>query len=361
MIPFPFRRVPGILVGLIGLVAVARAASVEILAGAGAAGPAGQVVLKNPFGLLRAPDGAVWWCEFDGNVVRRLPRSGRIQTVVGTGVAGNAGDGGPARKAQLNQPHEIRLDRDESLFIADMKNHSIRKVDRKSGLISTVAGTGRPGYAGDGGPAIQAALNQPHSLALDADGNLFISDTGNHVIRRVDRATGVIRTFAGTGKAGKTPDEAPLEGTPLNGPRTLSFAPDGGLWLATREGNQLFRIDVASGRIRRVAGTGESGPAGDGGPAMAARLTGPKGVAIEIGTDGQVSGVVLADTESHTLRRVLVGSGKIERVLGTGTSGSTFSADPLQCQLARPHGVWADRDGALLVGDSENGRVLRVK
>ena len=356
-------------VGLLALLAMALAAfavplsgaTVEVILGRGAPGAAGLVVLRNPFGVIRDAEGSVWWCEYDGQVIRRLDRNGTVRPVAGTGVAGYTGDGGPATEARLDQPHEIRFDREGHLYFTDMRNHAVRRVDRNSGRITTVAGTGKPGYSGDGEFATDACLRQPHSLQFDFVGNLYIGDTGNHVLRRIDRATGRITTLAGTGKPGRTPDSGPLEGAPLNGPRAIEFDAAGQLWLATREGNQLFRIDPKQRRMERKAGTGEKGPDGDDGPALEARLTGPKGVAVESGSGGRVRAVILVDTESHTLRRVDLGSGRIERVLGTGQRGDTFDPDPLKCPLARPHGVWAESDGGWLVGDSENHRILRVR
>lgn len=341
-------------------VSTAVAAKVEVLVGRGAPGAAGEVVLRNPFGVLRSVDGVLWWCEYDGHVIRRMDPAGKVTLVAGTGEAGFSGDGGAATSARLNQPHEIRLDREGNLYFTDMKNHAVRRVDRSGGRISTVAGNGSPGYSGDGGSATGATLRQPHSLQFDPAGNLFIGDTGNHVVRKIDRETGVISTVVGTGKPGATPDSGPLSGVALNGPRAIDFDARGTMWLATREGNQLFRVDLVAGRIERVAGTGQKGPAGDGGPALSSRLTGPKGVAVEAGADGRVRGVILVDTESHLLRRVDVGAGTIDRVLGTGTKDGGFSTDPMLCPLARPHGVWIEPGGALLVGDSENHRILRV-
>lgn len=354
-------RWPGLLAGFLFAFSTVVAATVEVLVGPGAPGTAGEVILRNPFGVLRSGDGALWWCEYDGHVIRRMDSSGKLTLVAGTGEAGYSGDGGPATAARLNQPHEIRFDRDGHLYFTDMKNHAIRRVDRSTGRISTIAGNGSPGYSGDGGAASGATLRQPHSLQFDSAGNLYIGDTGNHVVRKIDRVTGVITTLAGTGKPGPTPDFAPMDGVALNGPRAIDFDSRGVMWLATREGNQLFRVDLGAKRIERVAGTGQKGPAGDGGPALAARLTGPKGVTVELGADGQVAGVVLVDTESHLLRRVDVRKGTIDRILGTGVKAGGFATDPLQCPLARPHGVYVEAGGALLVGDSENHRILRVR
>lgn len=333
-------------------------AQVETFAGTGRAGtsgdggPAVKAQVNNPFGVVRGPDGAIYFCEYDGQVVRRVAADGTITTVAGSGQTGYAGDGGLPLKASFNKPHEIRFDSRGDLFIADMANHAIRKVVLKSGVVTTVAGTGRPGYAGDGGPAAQAQLKSPHSIQFGPGGDLFICDIGNHVIRRVDAKTGAISTFAGTGKPGPTPDGAPIRGTPLNGPRSLDFDPAGNLWLATREGNQVLRFDLKEGRIHHVAGTGKKGFTGNGGPAREATLSGPKGIAVGPGGD-----VYLVDTESHSIRVIDAKTGRLGLLVGTGEKGDGPDGPPAACRLARPHGVWVDPDGAVFIGDSENHRV----
>ena len=158
-------------------------------------------------------------------------------------------------------------------------NHAVRRVAAGTGIISTVAGTGVAGFSGDGGPAAAAQLSRPHSIVFDPDGRLLICDIGNHRMRRVDLTTGRIETFAGTGERAPTPDGAPLAGTPLNGPRAMALDPAGNLYLALREGNAIYRIDLERETIHHVAGTGEQGYAGDGGPARLATLAGPKGLA----------------------------------------------------------------------------------
>lgn len=350
---------------LVGVSGGASAAGVDIIAGTGVAGhagdggPAARAQLNNPFGVVRGPDGAIYVCEYGGQVVRRIAADGTIATIAGSGAPGRTGDGGPATNATLNLPHEIRFDRRGDLFIADMKNHAVRKIDMKTGIITTFAGTGLPGYAGDGGPATKAQFRLPHSLQFDARGNLFICDVGNHVVRRIDAATGNITTFAGTGKPGPTPDGSPVQGTPLNGPRSLDFDAAGHLWLATREGNQVLKFDLAAGKILHIAGTGGKGPPADG-PARLATLNGPKGIAVS--PDGTA---YLADTENQMVRRIDPKSGRLECVAGTGAKPAPgqdgFSADPLKLRLNRPHGVFVDVDGSLLIGDSENHRVLRVR
>jgi len=324
--------------------------------GSGDGGPATAAQIDNPFGVVRGPDGAMWFCEYTGQRIRRVAPDGTISTMAGTGAKGYSGDGGPALKATFNLPHEIRFDKEGNYYLTDMTNHAIRRVDAKTGIITTFAGTGKAGYSGDGGPADKAELKQPHSLQFGADGNLYICDIGNHVIRCVDMKTKIITTFAGTGKAGMTPDGAPIKGTPLKGPRSMDVDKDGNFWLATREGNQVFKIDPKAGIIHHIAGTGKSGFTGHGGPAKEALLSGPKGIAVA--PDGNVW---LADCESHSIRMIDMKSGNIELIAGTGVKGNGTDANPLKCEMARPHGVFVDADGSVFIGDSESHRVRVLK
>ena len=320
----------------------------------GDGGPATAARINDPFGVVRGPDGALWFCEYTGQRIRRIARDGTISTIAGTGERGYAGDGGPALAASFNRPHEIRFDREGHCYVADMANHAIRRIDAQTGVITTYAGNGSRGYSGDGGPAAAAALSSPHSIQFGPDGHLYICDIGNHVIRRVDPGTGIISTYAGTGKPGPTPNGAPIAGTPLRGPRSLDFDRHGDLWLATREGNQVFRFDRAAGVIRHVAGTGQAGFTGNGGPAPAATLSGPKGITVDA-----AGNVWLADTESHTVRMINAATGNLELIAGTGAKGNGGDGDPLRCALARLHGIFADADGTIFIGDSEAHR-LRV-
>jgi streptogramin lyase len=332
--------------------------SISTFAGTGVQGVGPESALAtaaridNPFGVVRGPDDAIWFCQYTGQLVSRITADGRLHPVAGSGRTGYDGDGGPALRATFNLPHEIRFDRSGNLYVADMRNHAIRRVDRRSGMIATFAGTGVSGYAGDGGPADQAQLNQPHSIQFGPDGSLYICDVGNHVIRRVDPRTGTISTFAGTGKPGVTPDGAPIAGTPLNGPRSIDFDAAGNLWLVTRGGNQVFKFDLGTGRIQHVAGTGEKGFTGDGGPAKLATFSGPKGIAVALNGD-----VYLADTENHCVRMIEAATGRVVRVAGTGEAGDGPDGEPLLCRLKRPHGVFVDRDGSVFIGDSETHRV----
>jgi len=155
-------------------------------------------------------------------------------------------------------PHELRFDRRGDIYVAERDSHVIRKIDRATGIITTVAGTGIAGFSGDGGPGATAQLRQPHSIVFDRDGTLLICDIGNHRVRRLHLDTGAIETYAGTGDAAATPDGAAVHGTPLKGPRTMALARNGDLYLALREGNAIYRIDAASQTVHHVAGTGRT-------------------------------------------------------------------------------------------------------
>jgi sugar lactone lactonase YvrE len=344
-------------------VATLAAQSVITIAGTGTAGfsgdggPGTKAQVNNPYGVTMGPDGALYFCEIGTHRVRRLDlKTNLISTVAGSGQKGYSGDGGPALAAVMNEPYEVRFDPAGNMFVAEMQNHVVRRVDAKTQVITTVAGTGTAGFGGDGGPANQAQLRQPHSIAFDGEGRLLICDIGNHRIRRVDLKSGNIETWAGTGERKPTPDGSPIAGTPLNGPRAITADSEGNLYLVLREGNAVFRIDPRAGRIYHVAGTGESGYTGDGGPAKLAKLSGPK--AIAWAPDGSL---YLADTESHTIRKVDLKSGVITTVVGNGQRGDGPDGDAKACKLSRPHGIFVSKAGAVYIGDSESHRVRTLK
>lgn len=321
----------------------------------GDGGPALRAGLGQPFGVEIGPDGALYIAEYSNHIIRRMDlKTQTVTTVAGSGrQAGFAGDGGPAVRARMNQPHELRFDDQGRMYISDMLSHAIRRVDLSTGTMETVAGSGKPGFAGDGGPAVAALLDQPHSVILDTQGNLLICDIRNQRIRHVDMATGAISTWGGTGEKKATPDGAPVAGTPLNGPRTLALDHHGSPIIVLREGNAVYRADLKTGTLHHIAGTGKQGYAGDGGDAKQAKLAGPKGAAVDA-----AGNLLLVDTENHCIR-IVFPDGRIDTLIGDGMKGDGPDGAPRMCRLNRPHGVFVARDGSIYVGDSSNNKVRR--
>lgn len=309
-------------------------------------GAAEKAQLNNPFGLVRGPDGCLYVCDTGNHVIRKVDEAGMIHTVAGTGEAGYSGDGGPATEAQLYEPYEIRFDQEGHLFAVEMKNHLIRRIDAVTGIISTVAGTGKQGFSGDDGPALEATFSRPHSIAFSPNGDLYVCDIGNHRLRKIDLSTGQVMTVSGTGEKALPEDGQALAGAPLLGPRAIDFDAEGHLWLALREGNRLYQFRLKEGTLHWMAGTGKKGFGGHGGPAKKAPLSGPKGVSI--GPDGRV---YLADTESHSVRVYDPKSRILSCLAGDGTVGL----------FARLHGIFVDQDGSVYVGDSENHQVKVIR
>ena len=323
----------------------------------GDGGPALKAGVGQPFGLEIGPDGALYYCEFSNHIVRRLDlKTNALTTVAGTGrKAGYAGDGGPATKALMNQPHELRFDADGNYYISDMLGQAVRRVDWKTSVMTSVAGTGKAGFAGDDGPATVAIFHLPNSVLLDRSNGLLICDIKNLRVRRVDLGTGIISTFAGTGEKKATPNGAPLVGTPLNGPRTLALEADGNVIIVLREGNAVYRADLKTKTLHHLAGTGKQGFGGDGGDARQAQLAGPKGATVDL--EGNI---LLCDTENHTIRVIRKTTGVIESLIGDGQAGDGPDGDPKKCRLNRPHGVFVDATGNIYVGDSSNNKVRKL-
>ena len=369
----------------------------------GDGGPAVAAQLRHPQGVTVDDTGNLYIADSYNNRIRRVDASGTITTVAGTGERGYSGDGGPAVRAKLFGPASIAVDGAGNLFIADSDNNRIRRVDA-AGIITTVAGTGEYAYSGDGGPAIQAGIRFPQGVAVDGAGNLYIADTWNHRIRRVD-ASGTITTVAGTEERGYSGDGGPAIQAQLDAPNQIAVDSAGNFFISV--GHRVRRVD-ASGTITTVAGTGDEGYSGDGGPAVQARLRFPHGLAVDgdgnlfIGEwwDGHIrrvdpSGIIttiagggsggdggpavearlnrpskvtldlagnlfVADSSSHRVRRVDA-TGTITTVAGTGETGYSGDGGPaVHAKLNEPSDVAFDRAGNLFIADSGNHRVRRV-
>ena len=338
---------------------------VRTIAGTGVAGYefegsdgliATETPINNPYGVVIGPGNDLYFCEVDTGRTRRLNLSNnRLTTIAGNGEKGFVTESRRPRETSFNAPHEIRWDKQGNLYIVERDSHSVRRIAAQSGLVTILAGNGEPGDGGDGGTAVLSQLNRPHSIAFDSIGNLLICDIGNHRLRIVDRDTGIIRTLAGTGERVQTPDTGQLEGTPLLGPRSIDTDPNGNAYLVLREGNAIFQIDIQGNRLQRIAGTGEQGYTGDGGPATSCTFNGPKGIAYS----RQDHSLYIVDTENHVIRRMALATGIIDTVLGNGERGNGPDGNPLNCKMDRPHGVCV-HEGLVYVTDSESHRVRAI-
>lgn len=317
--------------------------------------------LGDPFGVEFGPDGCLYVCEVRNHRILKVDLgSGEVVTVAGTGKKGYSGDGGPAVRAEMNEPYEIRFAKNGDLYFVEMMNHIVRKIDARTKTISTVAGTGKAGFFGDGGSAIKAKLNRPHSIALDGDGGLFIADIGNHRIRKVDLKTGLIDSFAGSEEKGLPVDGGKVNGEPVLGPRAL-FIQEGAvekgeavLWVALREGNSVWKIDLNSPVWQHVAGTGKKGYSGDGNDAILATFNGPKGIAVE---NNQC---FVVDTENQAIRKIDLKTGIVTTIAGNGQKGGKGDGGiATLATLGRPHGVCV-KNGKVFIGDTLNHRVRSV-
>ena len=334
---------------------------IDTVAGAGQrgyrgdGGPARSAQLDEPRHVAVDASGAVYVVDTFNHRVRRVDASGTITTVAGSGAPGYSGDGGPAGSAQIHWPHAVALDPGgTALYIADTPNHRIRRVDLAAGTITTVAGSGTGGYDGDGGPAVAAKLNGPKGLAVGPAGELYIADSGNDRIRRVDAAAGTITTVAGTGATGYGGDGGPASQAVFDGPRSLAVDAAGHLYVADDNNGRVRRIDP-SGVVVTYAGAGQAGYAGDGGPAAEASLNHPRGVAV----DG-AGNLYIADSENHCIRMVDA-SGTITTIAGTGRQGFGGDGGPsADSRLFSPRGVAVDAAGNLFVADTYNSRIRRI-
>lgn len=313
-------------------------------------------VCDQPFGVEIGPDGALYICEVGNHRISRVDlKTGKRTVVAGTGKKGYSGDGGLATQADLNEPYEVRFDVLDNMYFVEMKNHIVRRVDADTGKISTIAGTGVEGFSGDGGPATKAQLKQPHSIALDSVGHLYIADIGNHRIRRIHATKGIIETIAGNGDR-KMPKRGHVaKGNSMVGPRAL-FVTDSELWIALREGHSVWKMNLGTGRLAFVAGTGKKGYTDGSGDE--ATFNGPKGIAVDKHGD-----IYVVDTENQTIRKIDGITREVTTIAGIGPKARGYGGDDhpaTKAKMDRPHGICVDAKGVVYIGDTNNHRVRRV-
>jgi DNA-binding beta-propeller fold protein YncE len=346
------------------LIVTASEPTIKTAAGTGAVGDSGDrgaatlARLNMPFDLALDRGGNLFFSDTFNHRIRRIDHiDGTITTMAGTGRAGFSGDGGPATLAQLDEPYGVAVDGAGNVFVADRKNRRVRCIDGATGTITTVAGNGTMVDSGNGGPGTQAGLVEPNGVALSRDGRtLFIADVAGNRIRALDLAAGRITTFAGTGRGRHDGDGGPADRASIWGARAVDVGPDGSVFILEREGNTVRVVNAGSGRIATIAGTGQKGYSGDGGPAATATFNGPKELDVD-----ESGNVWIVDTENHAIRMIDAHSRQIQTVAGTGSRGGGGDGGlATKAQLDRPHGVAVGPDGACWIADTNNHRLRRV-
>ena len=285
-----------------------------------------------------------------------LPAPGDIDTIAGYGTAGYSGDNGLATAADLNSPHNVAIDAAGNIYIADMSNNRIRKVTASTGVITTVAGNGTPGYSGDGSAATSAELHAPAGVAVDAADNIYIADGGNNLIRKVAVSTGNISTVAGNRTGGFSGDGGPATSAEMNCPYDVAVDTSGNIYISDTDNYRIREVKASTGIITTVVGTGTGGYSGDGGPANSAKITEPMGLVLDA-----AGNIYFADWGNVVIRKVTASAGEISTVAGIGSEG--YSGDgglATVAQLYYPYGVAVDAAGNIYIADDANNRIRKV-
>ena len=323
---------------------------------AGDGGQAGDAVCNEPFMCDFDSAGNLFYTEAKNHIVRRVDKaSGIVTTVAGNCESGYSGDGGSAIQATMQEPNSLQVDQNNGdIYIVDRQNAVVRKVDATSGIITTVAGTGEVGYSGDGGPGNQAMFREPNDCFLDGKGGLLIADIQDQRIRRLDLATGIVTTVAGNGEKERTGDGKPALEASFLGARAVCLDSKGNMYVAEREGNGVRKVDT-NGLMSTIAGNGERGYEGDGGPALTATWGSPKALRC----DAQ-DNIIVVDTENHAIRRIDAVTGVVTTIAGGRLGGEGDGGAATDAAMDRPHGCGIDTDGNIYIADSNNHRVRVV-
>ena len=322
----------------------------------GDGGPALDAACQLPYACEFNSQGNMIVCMGRQHRIRRMDAgTGIITLVAGTGEGGYSGDGGPALDAVINQPYGLAVDVNGDMYFSQRFNPAVRKIDGRTGIISTVAGTGEFGYGGDGGPGNEAMLREPNDLYLDGQGGLLIADIQDQRIRRVDLATGIITTFAGTGEKSRAGDGRPAAEASLMGPRAVCMDSLGNIYIAEREGNGVRKIST-DGILSTIAGADSVfGYTGDGGPALTATWGAPKAMRCDLNDD-----VIVVDTENCAVRRIDSRTGIVTTIAGGREGGDGDGGPAVDAGLSRAHGCGINADGNLFIADTHNHRVRMV-
>jgi sugar lactone lactonase YvrE len=339
---------------------VSHAQTITTLAGTGISGwsgdggPATVATINGPNGLC--PDGAgnLYFCDGANNRIRKINAAGTISTIAGNGTAGFGGDGMPATDAsvEFSNPAALTFDATGNLYIADLNNQRVRKINT-AGIITTIAGTGIAGFGGDGGPATAAAFDNPISFSFDSHGNLYIADQLNHRIRMIN-TFGIVTTVAGTGTPGFSGDGGPAIACAFYYPNAVFVDHLDNVWMADN-GNQRIRKINTAGIITTVAGDGTAGYTGDGMAATATSISWPAKIKVDI-----VGNLFIADNGNNRIRKVNP-AGIISTITGDGTPGFTGDGGPATAgEINSPTDVAVDALGNVFIADAGNGRIRKI-
>ena len=347
--------------------------------------PAKEADAGWPLGIVRRPDGDLIVAEYKGHRLWRIDQDGILHTFAGDGVPGNTGDGGPAIEARLNGPHDLAQDKHGNLYFSDLLNQAYRRIDYDTSVITRVAGSGRAGRGGDGGPALEAELDTTSGIAVDDDGNIYISSEWANTVRRIDAETGVIETFAGLnarhypsergerrpnlqGIKGTTfgwepglslkgyhGDGGPAADAAFHHPEHLAFDSRGDLYVCDNSNNRVRKIDMGTGVITTVLGNGQPASNGDGGPGTQASTNMPDAICVDVHDN-----LYVAEKYGFRVRKVDSRTGTVTTLVGTGVPGYGEEGLPgseTACNSCES-GLWADPDGTVIWSDC-SGRVRR--
>jgi sugar lactone lactonase YvrE len=314
------------------------------------------VPLILPSAIVFDAAGNLYFAETGNHVIRKFDTTGNITTIAGNGTQGFSGDAGPATSATLDSPQGLALDTANNLYIADTHNHRIRKLNLTTGTLTTIAGT-TPGFSGDKASAASALLNLPTALALDASNNLYLADTGNHRIRKITASTGIITTIAGTGAQGFSGDTGPSVSAAIDSPTGLALDASNNLFLADTHNHRIRKITAATGIITTIAGNGVPGFSGDTTAATTATLALPHGITID-----PAGNLYLADTANHRIRRIDATTGVITTVVGDGTQAFAGDGGPaIAASLDGPRNTAVSPSTLLTLSDTGNQRIRQLE